>query len=104
VAPDRQALTLLGTADSLPRHFVPLGEFRAQLVIHSPDGHWAVAFLKLRGQSQFAMLTIDLSTCKEQHTVDLAQAGEDARFEGDTVSVRFGNQEKQWPLADRRLR
>jgi hypothetical protein len=104
VSPDRQALSLLGTSDSLPRQFLPLGEFRAQQVVHSPDGRWAVAFLKLRGRTQFAMLTMDLATCKEQRTIDLAQAGEEATFDGDNVTVRSGGKDQQWPLADKRVR
>lgn len=104
VAPDRQTLTFVGTTDALPRHYLPLGEFRAQQVVHSPDGRWAVAFIKLRGKNQFAMLTMDLMKCKEQHSVDLAQAGEDATFEADIVTVHFGGKEKKWPLSDRRVR
>jgi len=104
VAPDRQTLTFVGTTDALPRHYLPLGDFRAQQVVHSPDGRWAVAFIKLRGKNQFAMLTMDLMKCKEQHSVDLAQAGEDATFEADIVTVHFGGKEKKWPLADRRVR
>jgi hypothetical protein len=104
VSPDRQNLSLLGTSDALPRQFLPLGEFRAQQVVHSPDGRWAVAFLKLRGQSQFAMLTLDLTSCKEQSTIDLAHAGEDASFDGDNVTVRSGGKDQRWPLADKRVR
>ena len=104
VSPDRQTLTFVGTTDALPRHFLPLGEFRAQQVVHSPDRRWAVAFIKLRGQAQFAMWTMDLTTCKEQHSVDLAQAGENATFEADIVTVRFGGKEQKWPLADKRVR
>lgn len=104
VSPERQSLTLVGATDNLPRTNVPLGDFRAQTVIHAPDGRWAVAFLKLRGQSQFAMFTMDLTQCKEGHTVDLAQAGEDATFEGDNVTVRTGGKTQQWPLANPRMR
>ncbi len=104
VSPERQTLILVGVTDNLPRTNVPLGDFRAQTVIHAPDGRWAVAFLKLRGQPQFAMFTMDLSECKEGHTVDLAQAGEDATFEGDNVTVRAGGKSQQWPLANPRMR
>jgi hypothetical protein len=104
LSPDRQTLSLLGAGDSLPRQFLPLGEFRAQQVVHSPDGRWAVAFLKLRGRSQFAMLTLDLAACKEQRTIDLAQAGEEATFDGDNVTVRSGGKDQQWALADKRVR
>lgn len=104
VSPERQSLTLVGATDNLPRTNVPLGDFRAQSVIHAPDGRWAVAFLKLRGQPQFAMFTMDLTQCKEGHTVDLAQAGEDATFEGDNVTVRTGGKTQQWPLANPRMR
>jgi len=50
------------------------------------------------------MWTMDLTTCKEQHSVDLAQAGENATFEADIVTVRFGGKEQKWPLADKRVR
>jgi hypothetical protein len=46
---DRQSMSLLGP-DGQPRRHVPLGEFRVQQVVHSPDGLWAVAFTKLRGE------------------------------------------------------
>lgn len=104
VSPERQTLILVGATDNLPRTNLPLGDFRAQTVIHAPDGRWAVAFLKLRGQPQFAMFTMDLTNCKEGHTVDLAQAGEDAAFEGDNVMVRAGGKTQQWPLANPRMR
>ena len=102
-APDRQSVTLLG-ADALARLHVPLGEFRVQQVIHSPDGRWAVAFTKLRGQPQFAVMTLDLARCEPQNTIDLPAAGDDARFEGDDAIVTLAGGERRVRLASARVR
>ncbi len=95
-SPDRQSVTLLG-ADALPR-------FRVQQVIHSPDGRWAVALTKLRGQPQFAALTLDLSRCAAAHTVDLPAAADDARFEADEAVLLMAGRERRIKLADLRVR
>ena len=102
-APDRQSMSLLG-ADALPRQHVPLGEFRVQQVIHSPDGRWAVAFTKLRGQPQFALMTLDLTRCEAQNTIDLPSAGDDARFDGDDAIVTLAGGERRVRLASTRVR
>jgi hypothetical protein len=102
-APDRQSVSLLG-ADALPRTHVPLGEFRVQQVIHSPDGRWAVAFTKLRGQPRFAVMTFDLARCEPQNTVDLPAAADDARFDGDDAIVTLASGERRVKLANPRVR
>ncbi|MCU0952912.1 MAG: hypothetical protein MUC68_18265, partial [Burkholderiaceae bacterium] len=102
-SPDRQSVTLLG-ADALPRQHVPLGEFRVQQVIHSPDGRWAVALTKLRGRPQFAALALDLARCAPTHTIDLPAAAEDARFEADEAVLLLGGRERRMKLADARAR
>lgn len=102
-SPDRQSVTLLG-ADALPRQHVPLGEFRVQQVIHSPDGRWAIALTKLRGQPQFAALTLDLARCAAASSVDLPAAAEDARFEADEAVLLLGGRERRVKLADARVR
>jgi hypothetical protein len=96
-SPDRQTLSLLGP-DGLPRRHVPLGEFRLQRVVHSDDGAWAVALTKLRGEDQFAAMTLDLSRCESVNTVDLPATGEDVRFEADAVVVRLAKGERRVPL------
>jgi hypothetical protein len=96
-SPDRQTLSLLGP-DGLPRRHVPLGEFRLQRVVHSDDGAWAVALTKLRGEDQFAAMTLDLSRCESANTVDLPATGEDVRFEADAVVVRLAKGERRVPL------
>jgi hypothetical protein len=102
-APDRQSVSLLG-ADALPRTHVPLGEYRVQQVIHSPDGRWAVAFTKLRGQPRFAVMTFDLARCEPQNTVDLPAAADDARFDGDDAVVTLASGERRVKLANPRVR
>lgn len=102
-SPDRQAMSLLGP-DGLPRRHVGLGDFRVQMVVHSPDGLWAVALTKLRGAPQYAAMTLDLARCETAHVTDLRAAGEDVRFEGDTAVVRISGGEQRVPLADPRLR
>lgn len=102
-SPDRQTLSLLGP-DGQPRRHVPLGEFRVQLVVHSPDGLWAIALTKLRGEPQFAAMTVDLTRCETTDTVDLPAAGEDVRFEGDSAVVRMARGEWRVRLANRRER
>lgn len=96
-SPDRQSLSLLG-ADGLPRRHVPLGEFRVQRVVHSGDGAWAVAITKLRGENQFAAMTLDLAKCETANTVDLPAAGEDVRFEAEAAVVKLGKGERHVPL------
>ncbi len=96
-SPDRQTLSLLGP-DGLPRRHVPLGEFRVQRVVHSDDGAWAVALTKLRGEDQFAAMTLDLSRCESANTVDLPATGEDVRFDGDAAVVRLAKGERRVPL------
>ena len=102
-SPDRQSVSLLGP-DALPKQHVPLGEYRVQQVVHSPDGRWAVAFIKLRGQPSFALISLDLARCEAQNTVDLPAAGEDARFEGDEAIVTLGGKERRVRLASSRVR
>lgn len=102
-APDRQSVSLLG-ADALPRTHVALGDFRVQQVIHSPDGRWAVAFTKLRGQPRFAVMTFDLARCEAQNTVDLPAAGDDARFDGDDAIVTLASGERRVRLPNPRVR
>lgn len=96
-SPDRQTLSLIG-ADGLPRKHVPLGEFRVQSVVHAQDGAWAVALTKLRGESQYAAITLDLARCESGNTVTLPAAGEDVRFEADTAIVRLAQGEHRVPL------
>lgn len=103
LSPDRQNISLMGT-DALPRQHVPLGEFRAQQVIHSPDGRWAVALTKLRGRPQFALVAIDLARCEAVDTLDLPAAADDARFEGDEAVVRIGGGERRVRLSSSRVR
>jgi|DewCreStandDraft_4_1066084.scaffolds.fasta_scaffold69320_2 hypothetical protein len=93
-SPDRQTLSLMG-ADGLPRRHVPLGEFRVQRVVHSADGAWAVAITKLRGENQFAAMTLDLAKCESAHTVDLQAAGEDVRFDAEFAIVKLNNKGEQ---------
>ncbi len=102
-APDRQNLSLLG-ADALPRKHVPLGEFRVQQLLHSPDGRWSLALLKLRGRAQHALMTFDLSRCESQATVELEGLPEDARFEVDAALLRVAGRELRIPLIDRSQR
>ncbi len=102
-SPDRQTMSLLGP-DGQPRRHVPLGDFRVQRVVHSPDGLWAVALTKLRGEPQFAALTLDLTRCETAHTVELPAAGEDVRFEADAAVVQMAGGERRVRLADPRDR
>lgn len=103
LSPDRQSISLMG-ADALPRQHVPLGEFRAQQVLHSPDGRWALAFTKLRGRPQFALLSLDLSRCEAAHSTELPAAADDARFDGDEAIVRMGAREQRLRLRSDRVR
>lgn len=102
--PDRQTLVLVSGPDSLARAQLPLGEFRVQQVVHSPDGQWAVAFTKLRGVPQYAAMTIDLERCEVQRVIDLSAAGEDARFEAGDVVLRLSDGERRVALRDRSVR
>ena len=102
--PDRQALTLVSGADAQARQHLPLGEFRAQQVRHSPDGRWAVAFIKLRGAAQFAVVTIDLERCEAQRTIELPAAGEDATFDGDEALLRLSDGERRIAMRDGRVK
>ena len=102
--PDRQALTLVSGAPALARAHLPLGEFRAQQVVHSPDGRWAVAYTKLRGAAQYAAMTIDLERCELQRVIDLSAAGEDVRFDGDDAVLRLSTGERRIVLRDGRVR
>jgi hypothetical protein len=102
--PDRQTLMLVSGAEALARAHVPLGEFRAQQVVHSPDGRWAVAYTKLRGAAQFAALTIDLERCEVGRSVELSVAGDDVRFEGDEAVLLLGGKERRIGLRDGRVR
>jgi hypothetical protein len=102
--PDRQTLVLVSGAEALARQHVPLGEFRSQQVVHSPDGRWAVVFTKLRGAAQFAAMTVDLERCEMQRTIDIPATGEDARFEGDEAVLRLADRELRVGLRDGRMR
>jgi hypothetical protein len=103
-SPDRQTLSLVSGPEALPRDHVPLGEYRAQQVLHSADGRWAVVFTKLRGRPQFAALTIDLERCALQRTIELPGAGGDAEFQGDDAVLRFDGGERRVALRDRSMR
>ena len=83
---------------------MPLGEFRVQQVVHSPDGLWAVALTKLRGAPQFAAMTLDLTRCETTNTVDLPAAGEAVRFEADSAIVQMTQGERRLRLASTRVR
>ena len=102
--PDRQTLMLVSGTAALARGHVPLGEFRAQQVVHSPDGRWAVAYTKLRGAAQYAAMTIDLERCEVQRVLDLSGAGEGVRFEGDDAVLRLADGERRIALRDGRVR
>ena len=103
-SPERQVLALMSGEPPLPREQVALGEFRAQQVIHSADGRWAVAFTKLRGAAQFAALAIDLERCAVQQTHPIPGAGNDATFQGDEMVLRYEGGERRVPLRDGRVR
>lgn len=103
-SPDRQTLVLVSGSEALARHHLALGEFRAQQVVHSPDGRWAVAFTKLRGAAQFAALTIDLEHCESLSVIPIAAAGDDARFDGDDVVLVVGGKERRVKLGNRSVR
>lgn len=102
-SPDRQSMSLLGP-DGQPRRHLPLGDFRVQQVVHSPDGMWAVAYTKLRGEPQFAAMTLDLTRCETTNTVDLPAAGEAVRFEADSAIVQMTQGERRLRLASTRVR
>ena len=102
-SPERHSVSLLGP-DGLPRAHLPLGEFRVQFVSHSPDGQWAVAITKLRGQAQFAATAIDLTRCEATRTVALASAADEVRFDGPVAVLRFASREQRLPLTDPRVR
>jgi len=103
-SPDRQTVSLVSGPEALPRDHVPLGEYRAQQVLHSADGRWAVVFTKLRGRPQFAALTIDLGRCALQRTIELPGAGGDAEFQGDAAVLRFDGGERRVALGDGSMR
>ncbi len=102
--PDRQTLLLVSGAPALPRTQLPLGEFRAQQVVHSPDGRWAVVLTKLRGAAQYAAMSIDLERCALQRVVELRSAGEDVRFDGDHAVLRLSGGEQRIGLRDGSVR
>jgi len=102
--PDRQTLLLVSGADALARAHLPLGEFRAQQVVHSPDGRWAVVYTKQRGAAQYAAMTIDLERCELQRVVELSAAGEDVRFDGDDAVLRLAGSERRVGLRDGSVR
>jgi hypothetical protein len=102
-SPDRQSVSLLGP-DGLPRRHVGLGEFRVQRVVHSPDGRWAVAVTKLRGEPQYAAMALDLARCETVHTIELPDDGSDVVFETESARVRTARGERQLQLADPRVR
>lgn len=102
--PDRQTLVLVSGAEALARAHLPLGEFRAQQVVHSPDGRWAVVYTKLRGAAQYAAMTIDLERCELQRVVELSAAGEDVRFDGDDAVLSLAGSERRVGLRDGRVR
>ncbi|MCX8004628.1 MAG: hypothetical protein N2688_06680 [Burkholderiaceae bacterium] len=102
-SPDRQSMSLLGP-DGQPRRHVGLGDFRVQRVVHSPDGRWAVAVTKLRGEPQYAATAVDLTRCEPAHTIDLPDDGSDVLFEADNARIRTGRGERLLQLADPRVR
>jgi hypothetical protein len=102
-SPDRTSISLVGP-DGQPRRHAPLGEFRVQQVVHSPDGQWAVVLTKLRGEPQFAAMTVDLNRCETTNTFDLPAAGEDVRFEADAAVVQMTRGERRLRLASTRVR
>lgn len=102
-SPDRQTLSLVGP-DGQPRRHVPLGDFRVQRIAHSPDGRWAVALTKLRGEPQFAALMLNLERCETTHAVDLPSAGTEVSFESSMAVVQLGTGEQRVPLVDPRRR
>lgn len=102
-SPDRQSMSLLGP-DGQPRRHVGLGDFRVQRVVHSPDGRWAVAVTKLRGEPQYAATAMDLTRCEPAHTIDLPDDGSDVVFEADNARIRTGRGERLLQLADPRVR
>lgn len=104
-SPDRQVLELVSGEPPLARAHVPLGEYRAQQVIHSPDGRWAVATTKLRGRAQFAAISIDLERCSQQRSMELPAAGMDAEFQGDEAVLRLdGGQQQRMALREGSVR
>lgn len=102
-APDKQTLSLVGS-DALAKKHVPLGEFRVQQTVHAPDGRWAVALVKLRGQAQYAVMSFDLTRCEPQVTQDLGSVPLDARFESDAAVISLQGSEQRVPLTNRSLR
>ncbi|HQR71203.1 MAG TPA: hypothetical protein PLE54_11405 [Burkholderiaceae bacterium] len=97
-SPDRQSITLIG-ADALPRTHLPLGDFRVQKIVPSPDGTWAVALMKLRGAEEFAAIAIDLNRCKAQGAVSLSAPASDIAFEGDVAIVLLPGAKQRISLA-----
>lgn len=104
LTPDRQALMLVSGTEALARQHAPLGEFRAQQVVHSPDGRWAVVYTKLRGAPQYAAMTIDLERCQVERVIELDAPGQDVRFEGDEAVLSLSNGERRLALRDGRVR
>jgi hypothetical protein len=102
-SPDRQTISLLGP-DGLPRRHIPLGDFRVQQVTHSPDGLWAVAVTKLRGESQFAAMTLDMTACQTSNSTSLPAESESVRFEVDTALITTPQGERRIGLSNARVR
>jgi len=98
LSPDRQTLELVSGIPALARDHVPLGDYRAQLVTHSSDGRWAVAYAKLRGANQYAALVIDLQGCGLRQTYELPGMGESVSFDLDSAVLRHSHGEKRIDL------
>lgn len=71
---------------------------------HSPDGLWAVAVTKLRGEAQFAAMTLDMTACQTSNSASLPAEGESVRFEVDTALITTPQGERRIGLSNARVR
>jgi len=89
ISSDRTVISLMEAGSAQAREHVSINPDRVQKVLTSPDGNWSLVMFKVRGESQFGAIPVDLAMCEAQESVDIPAVTDNAQFEGETVTLVY---------------
>lgn len=101
VSEDRTAVAILDQSGQAVNH-ITLGQDRVQKIFKTSDENWNVVLFKIRRQSQFGGIPVNLQKCEPQETREFPAAPESIEFENEQMIVKFpGGKMERFPIAQK---
>jgi hypothetical protein len=101
VSEDRTTVAILDQSGQAVNH-ITLGQDRVQKIFKTSDENWNVVLFKVRRQSQFGGIPVNLQKCEPQETREFPAAPESIEFENEQMIVRFpGGKMERFPVTQK---